>query len=235
MGFEKKFSLDNQYELEDFKSYISNLTDKLRVKITVCEIDEKKPEAEAEGVLSMDELVRFINDRKTALHNIGQKDALTGVFNKEYFEKRVATIDRSEVLPVAVINVNINDWKFVNDNFGDEESDRLIKTVADILVGEAKPYFVIGRIDGDVFGVLIPMALEGEAEFYIEAVKDKCNNYADSILAPSVAIGMVTKTNIEQNIDDLMSDAEYEMFNDKYEIKNSEGYRERLEHGLNSN
>ena len=39
----------------------------------------------------------------------------------------------------TVLNVNINDWKFVNDHFGDEESDRLIKTIADILKKEAKP------------------------------------------------------------------------------------------------
>ena len=47
--------------------------------------------------------------------------------------------------------MNINDWKFVNENYGDEESDRLIKTVAGILKQEAKPEYVMGRVDGDVF------------------------------------------------------------------------------------
>ena len=39
-----------------------------------------------------------------------------------------------------MICVNINDWKFVNSNYGDEEGDRLIKTVADILKREADVY-----------------------------------------------------------------------------------------------
>ena len=156
-------------------------------------------------------------------------DALTGVYHKLYFEERMRVIDRAEVVPVAVINVNINDWKYVNDNFGDEESDRLIKTIADILKQEKKPDYVIGRVDGDVFIVLIPMAEDGEAEDYCRRVQQTCLSFEDEILAPSVACGVVYKTNVEEMVEDKLDDAEYEMFNNKFEIKNAPGYRERLE------
>lgn len=53
--------------------------------------------------------------------------------------------------------------------------------------------------------------------------------YADEHLAPSVACGFVLKYNVEQKLKDLLSDAEYEMFDNKFEIKNAPGYRERLE------
>lgn len=159
------------------------------------------------------------------------EDALTGVYHKLYFEERMKVIDRAEVVPVAVINVNINDWKYVNDHFGDEESDRLIRTIAEILKQEKKPDYVIGRVDGDVFIVLIPMAEDGEAEAYCERVQQACLSYEDEILAPSVACGVVYKTNVEEMIADKLDDAEYEMFNNKFEIKNAPGYRERLEKG----
>lgn len=159
------------------------------------------------------------------------EDALTGVYHKLYFEERMKVIDRAEVVPVAVINVNINDWKYVNDHFGDEESDRLIRTIAEILKQEKKPDYVIGRVDGDVFIVLIPMAEDGEAEAYCERVQRACLAYEDKILAPSVACGVVYKTNVEEMIADKLDDAEYEMFNNKFEIKNAPGYRERLEKG----
>ena len=145
---------------------------------------------------------------------------------------RMEAIDRSEAVPIAVLNVNINDWKFVNDHFGDEESDRLIQTVAAILKNQAGPDYIIGRIDGDAFGVLIPMATEEEAESYMEAVQRACDTYEDRILAPSVAIGYVIKTNIEEKLEDRLSDAEYEMFNNKFEVKNAKGYQERLRKGL---
>ena len=161
-----------------------------------------------------------------------KEDVLTGVYNKSYFESRMNVIDRSEIIPVAVVNININDWKFVNDHFGDEESDRLIQVVSNIIKEESKPDFVVGRIDGDVFGVLIPLAADGEAEEFASRVQDKCFTYEDSILAPSVAVGVVYKTNVEETLEERMSDAEYEMFNHKFEIKNAPGYRERLTKGI---
>ncbi len=185
-----------------------------------------------EGSIYLEELEKQLEDKKRKSSQNEREDILTGVYNKIYFENRMKIIDRSEVVPVAVINVNINDWKFVNDHFGDEESDRLIRVVADILKEEAKPEFVIGRVDGDVFGVLIPIPEDEEAESYALRIQDRCNTYEDPHLAPSVAVGVVYKTNIEETLEEKLSDAEYEMFNHKFEIKNAPGYRERLEKKL---
>ena len=66
----------------------------------------------------------------------------------------------------------------------------------------------------------------------MEAVQRACDTYEDRILAPSVAIGYVIKTNIEEKLEDRLSDAEYEMFNNKFEVKNAKGYQERLRKGL---
>ena len=60
-------------------------------------------------------------------------------------------------------------------------------------------------------------------------IQDRCFTFEDPYLAPSVAVGIVYKTNIEETLEEKLSDAEYEMFNNKFEIKNADGYRERLE------
>ena len=185
-----------------------------------------------ESSIYVEELEKQLADKRRQSSQREREDVLTGVLNKNYFESRMSVIDRSEVVPTAVVNVNINDWKFVNDHFGDEESDRLIQTVAGIIKEEMKPEFVVGRIDGDVFGILIPMAADGEAEEFAARIQDRCFTYEDPILAPSVAVGVVYKTNIEETLEEKMSDAEYEMFNNKFEIKNAPGYRERLSKGL---
>ncbi len=182
-----------------------------------------------ECAIYMDELEERLDEKHTQTADGGKEDVLTGVFHKFYFEERMKDIDRSEVVPVAVINANINDWKYVNDHFGDEESDRLIRTIAGFLKKEAKPDYVIGRVDGDVFVILIPMAEDGEAEAYCQSVQEACLAFEDPILAPSVACGIVHKTNVEEEIADKLPDAEYEMFNNKFEIKNAPGYRQRLE------
>ncbi len=184
-----------------------------------------------ESSIYMDELEEKVGVQHVQTAKGEKEDALTGVYHKLYFEDRMEVIDRSEIAPVAIVNANINDWKYVNDNYGDEESDRLIRTIAGILKEKAKPDYVIGRVDGDVFIVLIPLAEAGEAEDYCKEVQQACLDYDDAVLAPSVACGVVYKTNVEERIEDKLADAEYEMFNNKFEIKNAPGYRERLEHG----
>ena len=201
-------------------------------------IDQKRKESMNSFPISSAEDMRLVveymeelegKDEAKQKEQSSRMDELTGVFANDYFEKRMQIVDRSEVVPVAVIEININDWKYANDHYGDEESDRLIRIIADIVREEANPYFVIGRIDGDVFGVLIPMVEEGEAEDYARRIKERCVNYEDEKLAPSVAIGIVYKNNIEQSVQDLFSDAQYEMFEDKLAMKQEPGYRERLE------
>lgn len=176
-----------------------------------------------------DELEERLEKEQYQVKHGEKKDALTGALSSTYFENRAKIIDRSDVVPVAVICANINDWKYVNDRFGDEESDRLIRVVAEILRREAKDEYVIGRCGGDFFCVLIPLVEDGEAEDYCSRVQKSCEVYEDDTIAPSVACGYVFKTNVEQTVSELLSDAEYEMFNNKLEMKNAPGYRERLE------
>ncbi len=161
-----------------------------------------------------------------------RKDVLTGTLGKAYFENRLKVIDRSEIAPVALIQANINDWKFFHDNYGIEESDRLISIVAEIILENAKPEYVIGRCEGDLFNIVIPMPEDGEAESYVEGLRRAFDEYEDTVLVPSVAFGIVYKQNVEESLFDKLSDAEFEMFNNKLEMKNAPGYRERIEKGL---
>lgn len=166
-----------------------------------------------------------------------KNDPLTGVLNRRAFIGCMKELKAREVIPVAVIIVNINDWRFFDNNYGEEESDRLIVTVADILTDVVKSdstyqNTIIGRNEGDVFHVLIPYAEVEEAKEFCRVVQERCNSFEDPILAPSVAIGCVMKTNVEESFKELFSDAEYEMLENKFEIKKNPSYKVRLEKGL---
>lgn len=178
-----------------------------------------------------DELDGKMSKQTYQVKNGDKTDELTGVLNKTYFENRLNIVDRSQVIPVAAVCININDWKYVNDNYGDEESDRLIAVIASTVKGEAKPDYIVGRVDGDVFNVVIPMPADGEAEEYVARVKSVCEEFEDPHIAPSVAVGIAYKENVESDMSEVFSDAEYAMFEDKIEVKNAPGYRARLTHG----
>lgn len=210
------------------------MSDKRSEELTDCIVEQLAVQAaksyEAQELsLYADDLEKRLEKEQYRVKHGEKEDALTGVLNSTYFDNKMQIIDRSQVVPVAVICANINDWKYVNDNFGDEESDRLIQLVASFLKSEARKEYIIGRCGGDFFHVLIPMTEDGEAEEYCRKVQQKCLDFEDEKLSPSVACGFVIKYNVEQTLGDLVSDAEYEMFNNKFEIKNAPGYRERLE------
>lgn len=170
---------------------------------------------------------RFVKE-KYQTRQVEKEDLLTGVFNQVYFANRMRVIDRSEVAPVALIYGNINDWKYADEHFGEMESDRLISTVAMMLKEEAKPEYIIGRCDGDVFEILITMPEDGEAEDYCKRVQERCMEFEDPLLAPSIAFGIVYKENVEESLSALVSDAEYAMLENKLEMKGMPGYKERL-------
>ena len=93
---------------------------------------------------------------------------------------------------------------------------------------DADPDYVIGRVDGDVFNVVIPMPADDEAEEYIDRVRRRMDAFEDEHIAPSVAIGLNYKSNVENTMEDALSDAEYAMFENKIEVKNAPGYLDRL-------
>ena len=216
----------------------------LYVAYDSCVVAREKAEALVKGFADMlaalgsesyfhKEAGMYIDDHhKSKTVQSDKEDALTGVMSQSYFEHRMQIIDRSEVVPVAAIVVNINDWKVANDNFGDEESDRLIATIADIVKESAKPEYIVGRVDGDVFHIIIPMPEDNEAEEYCKVVQNACDSFEDEHLAPSVACGIAYKTNVEASMESVFSDAEVEMLENKISIKNSKEYCNRLKKKL---
>ena len=187
----------------------------------------------SEQAVYIDELEQELEKEAYRTKYDEQTDPLTGVLNKTYFTNRMKELEKKEIVPTAVICVNINDWMYAHTHYEEEESDRLITIVADILKKNSDAQAIIGRVDGDIFHVLMPLAEEEQAKDYCHRIETDCLNYEDAKLAPSVATGYVIRTNVEEDFIKLFSDAEYVMFEHKLEIKNAPGYRERLEKGTN--
>ena len=191
----------------------------------------------SEQAVYIDELEQQVEKDAYQVKYSEQNDPLTGVLNRNYFMSRMRQLAEREVVPTAVICVNINDWKFFDSQFGEEESDRLVLTVANILQDKAREAgfadAVIGRVEGDVFHVLLPLVEEDEAKRYCARIQEACDTFEDAILVPSVAVGCVMHINVEESYRDAFSDAEYAMFENKFEIKNAPGYREKIEKGIN--
>lgn len=106
-----------------------------------------------------------IKAREAHLAHQATHDPLTGLPNRALFAERLAqALDRARVrgTSAAVLYVDLDDFKQVNDRFGHEAGDRLLVAVAERLRTVARGGDTVARLGGDEFAVLLE-DLDGES------------------------------------------------------------------------
>lgn len=116
------------------------------------------------GVQAFVSTARDITERKQLeqrLELMARTDALTGLLNRqalmEHIEREIHRIERIGGT-LAVIYLDIDDFKKVNDTFGHEAGDRVLKSVAEILQDGIRSIDVAARLGGEELCIAIPAA-----------------------------------------------------------------------------
>ncbi len=94
------------------------------------------------------------------------RDPLTGVYNRRYFNEVVEQeILRSKryAHPIGFLMIDINGFKEINDRFGHQTGDRVLKAVADLLVEQVRETDLVVRYGGDEFLVML-LETDGETD-----------------------------------------------------------------------
>jgi diguanylate cyclase len=85
-------------------------------------------------------------------------DPLTGLANRALFDDRLAhamQVHRRDRSPVAVLSLDLDDFKLINDSMGHSAGDALLKAAAQRLVGCVRMGGTVARVGGDEFAVVI--------------------------------------------------------------------------------
>ncbi|MDR3737125.1 MAG: diguanylate cyclase [Acidobacteriaceae bacterium] len=94
-------------------------------------------------------------ERKTGeLENLAYCDALTGVANRRYLERKVIqAIQEVEEFDrvYGIVLVDVDEFKKVNDQYGHAVGDQALKTISEMLVRAVRPGDIVGRWGGDEF------------------------------------------------------------------------------------
>lgn len=99
------------------------------------------------------------------LYELAIRDGLTGLLNRKTFLQRLETrlIEASRYrYSVAVLMLDLDDFKPINDTYGHIVGDSALKAVADTLMNELRESDACGRFGGEEFVVLLPHTGEGE-------------------------------------------------------------------------
>ncbi|NOR72475.1 MAG: diguanylate cyclase, partial [Mariprofundaceae bacterium] len=99
-----------------------------------------------------------LEEANTKLHLLAITDALTGIFNLRHFLERAThdiKIARRYQRPIALIMLDIDHFKSVNDTYGHDVGDRVLKHVVDICRRMNRETDLIGRLGGEEFGILL--------------------------------------------------------------------------------
>ena len=143
-------------------------------------------------------------------------DMLTSLKNRNYLNAKTPEWEDCEVFPQAMVIVDLNNVKYVNDNYGHEEGDQLIIKAASILVNTQLENSEIIRTDGNEFLIYLVGYSERQVSTYTKKLSKEMKNLPYEFGA---AIGFSMITDEIKTIDDAINEATLEMITNKEEYK----------------
>ncbi|MBC7960847.1 MAG: PocR ligand-binding domain-containing protein [Vallitaleaceae bacterium] len=154
---------------------------------------------------------------------INYHDALTGLYNRRYFEEELKRFDIESKLPLSIIIGDVNGLKLVNDAFGHQKGDELLKQAAETIQSNCRKEDVIVRWGGDEFIILMPNTNKEDAERTVESIKKQYTYDQSNSLSISVSFGWDTKQKADEEIQTVLKNAEDCMI--KHKIIENAGMR----------
>ena len=123
---------------------------------------------------ALEERERELSELNGQLLQMAQTDALTGLDNRRYLEERLEEMfghSRRLQEPLAVVMCDLDRFKSVNDTYGHQAGDAVLKQLARILKGEAREIDRVGRYGGEEFMLLLPGTVLDAAVTFAERVR----------------------------------------------------------------
>ena len=164
-----------------------------------------------------------ITDRKAKekqMESIATSDPLTGVLNRRGFERDAAQrlTQSADDATGALLFIDLNGFKGINDQFGHEMGDQLLKIAAERLRKGLRSHDIIGRPGGDEFVALVP-DVDDEVDFYLQTTYDggleQPYNIGRQQLHCAASIGLALYPKNANTLTGLLREADQAMYRAK--------------------
>ncbi|MFH2037238.1 MAG: GGDEF domain-containing protein, partial [Candidatus Zixiibacteriota bacterium] len=205
----------------------------IKNKRAVLYIDSSEPDKEITA-----QLKKFAAEALPLVENINRfekaealsyTDGLTGMYNFRYFKKRIKEeMERAKRYQrrLALLIIDIDDLKMVNDNHGHLAGDALIKEFGAILTDSVRVNDIVSRYGGDEFCLLMPDTNREMALIFMDRIISKISNgnngfdWANKKIRFTVSIGGAVYPDDANSVDGLINSADMALLKAKGEGRN---------------
>jgi diguanylate cyclase (GGDEF)-like protein len=149
-------------------------------------------------------------------------DGLTGLYNRRHFEAVARTEWRRSqryIRPLSLLVIDADHFKSINDRFGHDVGDSVLKTIAGVCQSSKRDSDSAGRLGGEEFAILLPETGEAAARVVAERlcqmVRECSPSASEEKIKVTVSIGVATATLSMSGIGALMKRADTAMYEAK--------------------
>ena len=150
-------------------------------------------------------------------------DNLTGLINRQEFENCLVTaLDQahdSAECTHALLYLDLDQFKVVNDTFGHTAGDELLRQIAEVVQGKIRSTDIVARLGGDEFGILLERCSEERAMEVAEAIRGAVEahrfTWKDTFTSARCSIGIVMMSRESDDVAGIMSSADVACYSAK--------------------
>ena len=194
---------------------LKNEQEELTLQMTLSQVAAGEDDLIAEYVCLLSDITAQKNAQK-ALAYVAHHDGLTGLYNRSFFERTTSrSINRASRTgeKLALLFLDLDRFKIVNDVFGHAAGDEIIRVVADRLRNRLRASDIVSRRGGDEFMILLDPVAEtstamGLANDLINLVNEPVTIESGETLTVGVTIGISLYPDDAATIDDMMRHAD---------------------------
>jgi len=162
--------------------------------------------------------LQTLRRREAQMARLIIQDPLTNVLNARAFAERLGQeLDRNRRYPrpLALMYMDLDNFKVINDTHGHQTGDAVLKLVADAMRTSVRQADIVGRLGGDEFAVIMPETDAHLADAAAKRLVVGLRNVFKGTPNVTASIGVVSCTATEASTDDLLRRADQAMYDAK--------------------
>ncbi|HNX28406.1 MAG TPA: diguanylate cyclase [Syntrophomonadaceae bacterium] len=184
------------------------------------EMEQRVIERTADLAAANEELQAEVIERKAAEEKMAYfslHDALTGLYNRTYFEEEMRRLSFERTGNVGIIMCDVDGLKLINDSMGHDNGDSLLLATANIIKSCFRSNDVVARVGGDEFSILLPNCTPEILESTYNRLQQSANQSELSWqgIPLSLSIGTAIRTNPSVPLTDIYKEADNNMYRQK--------------------